>query len=183
MPQDFISQTNHRFDQPKSGNGSKSVARCCPRQHSQFEPSRCHGLGTASHSCQWTQPVEIPVVASRNGQWTELWRRRGSRNQSPMARCDWREGGNVSVGRQLATDALVRYVDAKLVRQGRVLSIETADSPKLLVSSPEFIEAEESPASDPFSIPTCDTAEIITVATKGSWIHRGEGGGRGDLQP
>ena len=168
----FISQNHHRFDQLQVGQWVEVGGALLPGGSTpNLNPVVATVLGRRPIPKPMTQPVEIPVVASRNGQWTELEGVVHAINADGTLRLAGRRG-NVSVWvGQLATDALVRYVDAKLRVKG-VLSIETADSPKLLVSSPEFIEVEEAPASDPFSIPTCETTEIITAATKGSWIHR-----------
>ncbi len=168
----FISQNSHHFEQLKIGQWVQVGGTLMPSGNTpSLNPVVAMILGRRPIPKPMTQPVEIPVVASRNGQWTELEGVIHSINPDGTMLLTGKRGNiSVWVG-QVSSNTLGQYVDATLRIRG-VLSLETADDPKLLVSSPEFIEVEEAAPADPFAIPPCNTTEINGDFAKMKWVHR-----------
>jgi signal transduction histidine kinase len=168
----FIAQDNHRFEQFKIGQWVEIGGTLLPGGSTpSLNPVEASILGRRPIPKPMTQPVEIPVVTSRNGQWTELQGVVHAVNPDGTLLLAGKRGNvSVWVGHVSPAD-LGRYVDATLRLRG-VLVLKTADNPKLLVSSPEFVEITEAAPDDPFAIPSCDTTEINNANEKNKWIHR-----------
>jgi signal transduction histidine kinase len=168
----FISQNNHRFEQLQVGQWVEVGGTLLPGGSTpNLNPVVATILGRRPIPKPMTQPVEFPVVTSRNGQWTEIEGVIHAINpDGTMLLAGKRGSVTVWVG-QISKDTVGRYVDATLRLRG-VLTLETANDPKLLVSSPQFVEVKEVAPSDPFAIPPCDTTEIYHAAAQAKWVHR-----------
>ena len=168
----FISQNNHRFAQLKVGQWVEVGGTLLPWGSTpNLDPIVATILGRRPIPKPMAQPVEIPVMASRNGQWTELEGVIHAINPDGTMLLAGKQGNvTVWIG-QISKDTAGRYVDATLRLRG-VLTLETANDPKLLVSSPEFVEVKEIAPSDPFAIPPCDTVEINDAVAQAKWVHR-----------
>jgi signal transduction histidine kinase len=168
----YISQINHHFDQLQIGQWVEVGGTLLPGGSTpSLNPVVVTVLGRRPIPRPMTQPVEIPVVASRNGQWTELEGVIHSINTDGTMLMTGKRGGvSVWIG-QVSKDAMNHYVDSTLRLRG-VLSLESADHPVLLVPSLNYIEVKEKAPDDPFGILSCSTTQINDAAKQGKWIHR-----------
>ncbi|MFO1475218.1 MAG: histidine kinase [Verrucomicrobiota bacterium] len=117
------------------------------------------------------EPVEQPVPASRDGQWTEVEgvvRATGTNNNLLLMGA--KGPLTIWVGRMSAA-ALKHYVDCT-VRVRGVLSLTLQTSPRLLVPSAGFLEVEQEAPQDPFLLPARTIADIAGGAGQGGWVHR-----------
>jgi signal transduction histidine kinase len=168
----YISQINHRFNQLQVGQWVEVGGAMIPDGSTpSFEPVVVTILGTRPIPQLITQPVEIPVPASRNGQWTELEGVVHSINTNGTMVMAGKNGSvPVWIGRT-SQDALKRYVDSALRVRG-VLSVTMESDPILLVPSRSFVEVEDEAPVDPFKILPRNTKDINNVAVDNKWIHR-----------
>jgi len=168
----YVYQGNHRFNQLQIGQWVDVGGTLLPGRYApSLEPIVVTMLGRCPMPQPVTQPVEIPVVTSRNGQWTELEGVIHSINANgTMVMMGTRGGVSVWIGRT-SGDVLNHYVDSTLRVRG-VLSLVTQDDPILLVPSPGFVEVEDQAPADPFEVLPCNTTEINGAAGDGKWIHR-----------
>jgi signal transduction histidine kinase len=172
-----ISQADHHFSQLQVGQWVEVGGTLVPGGYTpSLNPTVLTILGGRPMPQPVTQPVEIPVTASRNGQWTELEGvvRYINTNGTIMI---MGKSGLVSawVG-QTSKDALKSYVDSTLRLRG-VLSMAAGEDPILLVPSRSFVEVEDEAPEDPFGILSCCTTEIGDAAASAKWVHRVKIGG------
>jgi signal transduction histidine kinase len=168
----FISHSGHDLSQLHVGQwvnvgGNLVSDKFGPR----LNPDDITILGWRPMPTPITQPVEIPAITSRNGQWTEL---EGLvRSVNPNGTIEMMgKGGLISVWiGQTPKETLNRYVDSRVRLRG-VLSVETPDSPMLLVPSRSYVEVLEESPSDPFAIPTITTTELNSTNNEVSLQHR-----------
>ena len=172
-----ISQADHHFNQLQVGQWVEVGGTLMPGEYTpSLNPTVLTILGRRPMPQPVTQPLEVPMVPSRNGQWTELEgvvryiNAKGT--MTIMAK-----SGNVSawIG-QTSKDALNKYVDSTLRLRG-VLSMAVGEDPVLLVPSRSFVEVEHEAPGDPFGILACYTTEIGDAAASAKWIHRVKVGG------
>lgn len=168
----YISQNNHHFNQLQVGQWVEVGGTLIPGGNTpNLNPVVVTMLGRRPIPKPVTQPVEIPVMASRNGQWTELEGVIHVINPDGTMLMVGKRGGVSVWGGQTSKDTINRHVDSTLRLRG-VLLLETADNPKLLVPSPDFVEVEEEAPKDPFEILSCYTTEINDAAAQSKWVHR-----------
>jgi signal transduction histidine kinase len=168
----YISQINHHFNQLQVGQWVEVGGTMIPDGVTpSLDPVLVTILGRRPVPQLITQPVEIPVPPSRNGQWTELEGVIHSINTNgTMVMVEKKGNVPVWIGRT-SPDAINRYVDSALRVRG-VLSVTTENDPILLVPSCSFVEVEDEAPMDPFKISSCSTKEINNVAGANRWIHR-----------
>ena len=168
----YIYQGNQHLNQLRIGQWVELGGTLLPGRYApSLSPIEVTVLGRHPLPQPVTQPVEIPVVTSRNGQWTELEGViRSINTNGTMVMMGKRGGVSVWVG-QTTRDALKRYVDATLRLRG-VLSLVTQDDPILLVPSRGFVEVEDQAPADPFEISPCTSTELKDAAGDAKWIHR-----------
>ena len=172
-----ISQADHRFNQLQVGQWVEAGGTLMPGEYTpSLNPTVLTILGRRPMPQPVTQPLEIPVAASRNGQWTELEGVVRHINANGTMAIRWKNG-NVSawIG-QTSQNALSRYVDSTLRLRG-VLSLTAGEDPLLLVPSFGFVEVEDESPQDPFGISPCYTTEIGDAAASAKWVHRVKIGG------
>lgn len=168
----FVSQTGHHFNQLRVGQWVEVGGTLMPEANTpSLNPIVVSILGSRPIPKPMTHPVEVPVLASRNGQWTELEGVIHSINSNGTMSLKGKRGGvSVWIG-NTPTNALYHYVDSTLRLRG-VLSLATPDDPILLVPSRDFVEMDEEAAEDPFGILSCYTTDIHDAAAQGKWVHR-----------
>ena len=168
----YISQKNHRFNQLQIGQWVEVGGTLIPDGYTpSLNPAAVTILGRRPIPQPIIQPVEIPVAASRNGQWTELEGVIHSINTNGIMVMAGKKGSvSVWIGRT-SRDVLNRYVDSALRLRG-VLSVAIENDPILLVPSRSFVEVEDDAPDDPFGILPCYTTEINDAAMDNKWIHR-----------
>jgi signal transduction histidine kinase len=168
----YIYQGNHHFNQLQIGQGVDVGGTLLPGRYApSLDPIVVTILGRRPMPQPVTQPVEIPVVTSRNGQWTELEGViRSINTNGTMVMMGKRGGVSVWVG-QTPGNVLNRYVDSTLRLRG-VLSLVTQDDPILLVPSRGFVDVEDQAPADPFEILPCNTTGLNDAAGDDKWIHR-----------
>jgi signal transduction histidine kinase len=168
----YISEATHHFNQLQVGQWIEIGGAMKPDGYTpSLNPDVVMILGRRPMPQPITQPVEVPVPASRNGQWTELEGVIHSVNTNgTMAMMEKKGSIPVWIGRT-AKDALNRYVDSVLRVRG-VLSVATENDPILLVPSRSFVEMEDEVPEDPFGILSRYTTQVNDAAVDGKWIHR-----------
>ena len=168
----YISQGNHHFNQLQIGQWVEVGGTLLPGRYApSLDPIAVTILGKRPMPQPVTRPVEIPVVVSRDGQWTELEGViRSINTNGTMVMMG--KGGSVSVWiGQTSRAVLNRYVDSTLRLRG-VLSLVTQDDPILLVPSRGFVEVDDEAPEDPFGVLSCYTTEINDAAADTKWVHR-----------
>jgi len=168
----FVSQTSHHFNQLRVGQWVEVGGTLVPGENTpSLNPIVVSILGSRPIPKPMTHPVEVPVLASRNGQWTELEGVVHSINSNGTMVLKGKRGGvSVWMG-NTPIAALNHYVDSTLRLRG-VLLLATPDDPVLLVPSRDFVETDEEAAEDPFSILSCYTTDIHDASTQRKWVHR-----------
>ena len=168
----FVSQTSHHFNQLRVGQWVEVGGTLMPGENTpSLNPIVVSILGSRPIPKPMTHPVEVPVLASRNGQWTELEGVIHSINSNGTMSLKGKRGG-VSVWMcNTPTNALYHYVDSTLRLRG-VLSLATPDDPVLLVPSRDFVEVEEEAVEDAFGILSCYTTDIHDATMQKKWVHR-----------
>jgi signal transduction histidine kinase len=168
----FISQMNHHFHQLQVGQWVEVGGTLMPGGSTpSLNPVVVTILGSRPIPKPMTHPVETPVLASRNGQWTELEGVIHAINPNGTMLLKGRRG-TVSVWLGHTTRNLIdHYVDSTLRLRG-VLSLATPNDPVLLVPSRDFVEVKEPAPQDPFWGVFCDTTDINDAAVNAGWIHR-----------
>jgi signal transduction histidine kinase len=169
----FISQADrHLGDELHVGQwvelgGGVQPGRYAPNLH----PMVVNVLGWRPMPEPATEFVEVPVMASRDGQWTEIEGVVRSVNaDGTMVLMGSRGPVAIWVGR-VATNVLSRYVDCTVRLRG-VLSLTMRDGPMLLAPSAGFVEVEEETTTDPFTIPSCSIGAVEDGGAPGGWVHR-----------
>jgi signal transduction histidine kinase len=166
----FVSQAGHHFNQLRVGQWVEVGGTLIPEATTpSLNPIVVSTLGSRPIPKPMVHPIEVPVLASRSGQWTELEGVIHSINTNGTMSLKEKQGG-VSVWVAGApADELNHYVDATLRLRG-VLLLPTPDDPVLLVPSRDFIEVEE--AGDVSDILPGYTTDIHDAAGQGKWVHR-----------
>lgn len=168
----FISQTNHHFNQLTVGEWVEVGGTLMPGGSTpSLNPVGVKILGSRPIPKPMTHPVETPVLASRNGQWTEVEGVIHAINPNGTMLMKGKQGTvSVWLG-QTARDLIDNYVDSTLRLRG-VLSLATPNDPVLLVPSRDFVEVKEPAPGDPFGGLSYYSTEINDVAASPSRIHR-----------
>lgn len=167
-----VSQVKHHFNQLQVGQWIEIGGAMIPGGYTpSLEPEVVMILGSRPMPQPVTQPVEVPVPAIRNGQWTELEGVIHSINANGVMVMVGKNGSvPIWLGRT-AKDALNRYVDSTLRLRG-VLSVATENDPILLVPSRSFVQVEEEAPEDPFGIVSSYTTQVNDATMDNKWIHR-----------
>ncbi len=167
-----ISQLDHRFNQLQVGQWVEVGGTLMPGEYTpSLNPSVLTILGKRPMPQPVTQPLEIPVMASRNGQWTELEGVVRYINANGTMIIMGKNGNASAWIGQTSKNALNSYVDSTLRLRG-VLSLKVGEAPLLLVPSFGFVEVEDEAPEDPFGILPRYTTEIGDAAANAKWVHR-----------
>ena len=172
-----ISQSDHRFNQLQVGQWVEVGGTLMPGEYTpSLNPTVLTILGRRPMPQPVTQPLEIPVAASRNGQWTELEGVVRYINANGIMIIMGKNGKASTWIGQSSQNALNNYVDSTLRLRG-VLALAVGENPLLLVPSFGFVEVEDEAPENPFGILSCYTTEIGAAAASTKWIHRVKIGG------
>ena len=117
------------------------------------------------------EPIETPVHPSRDGQWTEFQGVVQSVSASGVLEM---RSGRDNVGAWVGDAPLANpaaYIDCTLRVRG-VLALGMLDRPLLLAPSRSFVEIEERPPVDPFSIPLRPISALGSAAAGDLLVHR-----------
>jgi signal transduction histidine kinase len=168
----YIYQGNQHLNQLQIGQWVDVGGTLLPGKYApSLSPIEVTVLGSRPLPQPVTRPLELPVMTSRNGQWTELEGVVRSIDTNGTMTMMGKGGGiSVWVG-QTSRDVLKRYVDAVLRLRG-VLSLVAQEEPLLLVPSRGFVEVEEQAPANPFEILPCSTLELNSFTGDAKLIHR-----------
>ena len=113
----------------------------------------------------------LPPPGNREGRWSELEGIVHSAKTNGTISIACRDGPAYLWIGQIPTNCLRRYVDEKLRARG-VLLLTALDAPVLLVPSPAFVDVEEEPPEEPFTMPRRSIADLVPEKMESSWGHR-----------
>jgi hypothetical protein len=117
------------------------------------------------------RPPPGPAADTREGRWSELEgivRSVNTNGALSLAGADGR--AYLWIG-QVPSNRLAGYVDAKVRARG-VLLLTALEAPLLLVPSPDFVDLEEPPVPNPFTLPPRPIANVVPEKMASAWGHR-----------
>lgn len=128
-------------------------------------------MGPRSMPAPVDLPIGAPLPGSRDGRWTEIQGVVHSLNSDGTLTL-FENSGDVRlwIGNTASND-LIRYVDAKVRARG-VLSLDTLPVPVLLIPSQAFVQVNESPPQDPFTVPLRSILDVLTGNLDLARTHR-----------
>lgn len=128
-------------------------------------------LGWHSMPAPMPESLVFSSAANRAGKWSEIEGVVHSANPNGTLHVISKGGPVYFWVSQASTNALARYVDAKLRVRG-VLLPNTLEAPLVLIPSPNYVEVEEAAPVAPFDVPQRSIAELSPEGLGFSWAHR-----------